>query len=70
MKIVIIDGVEYVPKDTIISETLFDNLAKAYSSAFSIGVYDPTCGSEICRREWRRFFDVLSEINKEVGFKK
>lgn len=68
MNIVIIDGVEYVPKTTIVSQAALTALSKAYSLAFGNGVYDPCCkfGGKAMREIW----DLLHTVNEELCFRR
>ena len=66
MNIVVIDGIEYVPKTSIVSQKSLDALAAAYGIAFCWGVYDPDSRPEFLRQVW----DHLLVVNEELHFQR
>ena len=63
---IVIDGVEYVPKNSIISEESQRKLAKAYGISFSYGSYDEDTNPE----HLREIFNLLLDVNQEVKFRR
>ena len=69
-KSVVIDGVEYVPKGTVMSDAALRSLSEAYSIAWTNGYYDPVSNHPAWTKTVRDISDHLTEANKELRFKK
>jgi hypothetical protein len=69
VKQVVIDGVEYVPKQAAIAKETLDALADAYALAFGWSVYDPIADTSD-HKALREVYDLLSKANDELGFRK
>lgn len=67
---VVIDGVEYVPRDSVVTDETMSKLAQAYGLAWSNSVYDPPCGCSLTKRILREITDCLCDANKSLHFKK
>jgi len=69
MTTVTIDGAEYVPRSTVVSEAALKALAEAYRIAYCEGKYDPYHHCP-CVDAMSRVWALLRDSNKELGFKK
>lgn len=68
IKTVVIDGVEYVPRDTFIPDRAMKLLSEVYGTLWAEGYYDPI--TEAVGKFARPLSDKMSELNDILGFKK
>ena len=68
MKKVIIDGIEYIPRNTVISAHAMKLLHDIYMHLYIEAYYDPT--NKFTQEYAKPLADKMTELNKELGFKK
>ena len=66
---VYIDGMEYVPRNTVISAASLKNLAEVYSISWCNGRYDPVDHSA-STKFLAEISDLIMEVNQELHFKR
>lgn len=62
-----IDGIEYVPRNTVISDRVMKVLNKLYGKMYIEGYYDPT--NDERRKMAKEIFVKLDFLNRELKFK-
>lgn len=67
---VFIEGREYVPRDTVLSDEAMKQLALAYSLAWANGYYNPISSDKLWIKIVREISDCLSAVNKDLHFKR